>query len=201
MQRVRFNLKFIHNVSNENFSLLVCYHRNDGSCVLWNFTWDGYHLPDSGVIRGDWAVRLPKHEEESFCRTGYSQWRFTTPDRWSSDLAVFLAGELVQYRWIMKKLVFIFLTLLIVGCGTTRKTVFFERVTPQPLSVIDSLNTVHGLSVPTNLDSWGKTYFIGSDSVMTTVYVLTEKKKDTLFIFSVTETAGKENVIFKFRKE
>jgi hypothetical protein len=102
---------------------------------------------------------------------------------------------------MMKKLVFLSLTLLIVGCGTTRKTVFFERVTPQPLSVIDSLNTVHGLSVPTNLDSWGKTYFIGSDSVMTTVYVLTEKKKDTLFIFSVTETAGKENVIFKFRKE
>lgn len=77
----------------------------------------------------------------------------------------------------MKKLIFLFLTLLIVGCATTRKTVFFERVTPQPLSVIDSLNTVHGLSVPTNLDSWGKTYFIGSDSVMTTVYVLTEKKR------------------------
>lgn len=56
----------------------------------------------------------------------------------------------------MKKLIFLFLTLLIVGCATTRKTVFFERVTPQPLSVIDSLNTVHGLSVPTNLDSWGK---------------------------------------------
>lgn len=49
----------------------------------------------------------------------------------------------------MKKLIFIFLTLLIVGCATTRKTVFFERVTPQPLSVIDSLNTVHGLNVPT----------------------------------------------------
>ena len=52
----------------------------------------------------------------------------------------------------MKKLIFLFLTLLIVGCATTRKTVFFERVTPQTLSVIDSLNTVHGLSVPTNLD-------------------------------------------------
>lgn len=83
----------------------------------------------------------------------------------------------------MKKLIFLFLTLLIVGCATTRKTVFFERVTPQPLSVIDSLNTVHGLSVPTNLDSWGKTYFIGSDSVMTTVYVLTEKKDKVLYIF------------------
>lgn len=94
---------------------------------------------------------------------------------------------------MVKKLVFLFLTLLIVGCGATRKTVFFERIIPQPLSVIDSLNTVHGLSVPTNLDSWGKTYFIGSDSVMTTVYVLTEKKK-TLY-FSVPETAGKENVI------
>lgn len=80
----------------------------------------------------------------------------------------------------MKKLIFLFLTLLIVGCATTRKTVFFERVTPQPLSVIDSLNTVHGLSVPTNLDSWGKTYFIGSDFVMTTVYVLTEKKGKVL---------------------
>lgn len=102
---------------------------------------------------------------------------------------------------MMKKLVFLFLTLLIVGCRATRKTVFFERVTPQPLSVIDSLNTVHGLSVPTNLNSWSKTYFIGNDSVMTTVYVLTEKKKDTLFIFSVTEKAGKENVIFKFRTE
>lgn len=102
----------------------------------------------------------------------------------------------------MKKLIFLFLTLLIVGCATTRKTVFFERVTPQPLSVIDSLNTVHGLSVPTNLDSWGKTYFIGSDSVMTTVYVLTEKKKDkVLYIFSVTQTAGKDNVLFKFRQE
>lgn len=58
----------------------------------------------------------------------------------------------------MKKLIFLFLTLLIVGCATTRKTVFFERVTPQPLSVIDSLNTVHGLSVPTNLDSWGTSF-------------------------------------------
>lgn len=130
MQRVRFNLKFIHNVSNENFSLLVCYHRNDGGCVLWNFTWDGYHLPDSGVIRGDWAVRLSKHEEESSCWTGYSQRWSTTPDRWSSDLVMFLTGELVQCRRMMKKLVFLFLTLLIVGCGTTRKTVFFERVTP-----------------------------------------------------------------------
>lgn len=201
MQRVRFNLKFIHNVSNEEFSLLVCYHRNDGGCVLWDFTWDEYHLPDSGVIRGDWAVCLSKHKEESSCWAGYPQRWFTTPDRWSSNLAMFLAGELVQCRRMMKKLVFLFLTLLIVGCGTTRKTVFFERVTSQPLSVIDSLNTVHGLSVPTNLGSWGKTYFIGSDSVMTTVYVLTEKKKDTLFIFSVTETAGKENIIFKFRKE
>ena len=101
----------------------------------------------------------------------------------------------------MKKLIFLFLTLLIVGCATTRKTVFFERVTPQPLSVIDSLNTVHGLSVPTNLDSWGKTYFIGSDSVMTTVYVLTEKKDKVLYIFSVTKTAGKDDVLFKFRQE
>ena len=101
----------------------------------------------------------------------------------------------------MKKLVFLLLTLLIVGCGTTRKTVFFERVTPQPFSVIDSLNTVHGLSVPTNFNSWDKTYFIGSDSLMTTIYVLTERKKDTLFIFSVTETAGKKNVILKFRRE
>ena len=201
MQRVRFNLKFIHNVSNENFSLLVCYHRNDGSSVLWNFTWDGYHLPDSGVIRGDWAVRLQKHEEESSSWAGYSQWRFTTPDRWSSDLVMFLAWELVQCGRMMKKLVFLFLTLLIVGCATTRKTVFFERVTPQPLSVIDSLNTVHGLSVPTNLDSWGKTYFIGSDSVMTTVYVLTEKKDKVLYIFSVTQTAGKDDVLFKFRQE
>ena len=101
----------------------------------------------------------------------------------------------------MKKRIFLFLTLLIVGCATTRKTVFFERVTPQPLLVIDSLNTVHGLSVPTNLDSWGKTYFIGSDSVMTTVYVLTEKKDKVLCIFSVTQTAGKDNVLFKFRQE
>lgn len=101
----------------------------------------------------------------------------------------------------MKKLIFLFLTLLIVGCATTRKTVFFERVTSQPLSVIDSLNTVHGLSVPTNLDSWGKTYFIGSDSVMTTVYVLTEKKGKVLYIFSVTQTAGKDDVLFKFRQE
>ena len=101
----------------------------------------------------------------------------------------------------MKKLIFLFLTLLIVGCATTRKTVFFERVTPQPLSVIDSLNTVHGLSVPTNLDSWGKPYFIGSDSVMTTVYVLTEKKGKVLYIFSVTQTAGKGDVLFKFRQE
>lgn len=101
----------------------------------------------------------------------------------------------------MKKLIFLFLTLLIVGCATTRKTVFFERVTQQPLSVIDSLNTVHGLSVPTNLDSWGKTYFIGSDSVMTTVYVLTEKKDKVLYIFSVTQTAGKDDVLFKFRQE
>lgn len=101
----------------------------------------------------------------------------------------------------MKKLVFLFLTLLIVGCGTTRKTVFFERVTPQPLSVIDSLNTVHGLSAPTNFETWGKTYFIGSDSVMTTVYFLTEKKDKVLYIFSVTETAGKNDVILKFRQE
>lgn len=93
---------------------------------------------------------------------------------------------------MMKKLVFLFLTLLIVGCGTTRKTVFFERVIPQPLSVIDSLNTVHGLSVPTNLDSWGKTYFIGSDSVMTTVYVLTEKKKTLYLSFLFPKRLGKK---------
>lgn len=101
----------------------------------------------------------------------------------------------------MKKLIFLFLTLLIVGCATTRKTVFFERVTPQPLSVIDSLNTVHGLSVPTNLDSWRKTCFIENDSVVTTVYVLTEKKDKVLHIFSVTQTVGKDDVLFKFRQE
>ena len=76
-----------------------------------------------------------------------------------------------------------------------------DEETDIPLSVIDSLNTVYGLSVPTNLDSWGKTYFIGSDSVMTTVYVLTKKKDKVLYIFSVTQTAGKDDVLFKFRQE
>lgn len=36
---------------------------------------------------------------------------------------------------------------------------------------------------------------------MTTVYVLTEKKDKVLYIFSVTQTAGKDDVLFKFRQE
>lgn len=101
----------------------------------------------------------------------------------------------------MKKFLFLFLTLLIIGCATTRRTVFFERVTPQPISVLDSLSAAHDLNIPTNHELWNKTYFLGNDSVATTVYVLTEKKDKILYIFSVTQTTGKDEVILKFRQE
>ena len=42
---------------------------------------------------------------------------------------------------------------------------------------------------------------IGETSLLNKDISFNIKKKDTLFIFSVTETVGKENVIFKFRKE
>lgn len=63
MQRVRFNLNFNYNGTNEAFSFPVCHHRYVGGCVLWNLTWYGYHVYDSGLIRCHWVVRLPEHEE------------------------------------------------------------------------------------------------------------------------------------------
>lgn len=88
MQRVRFNLNFNYNGTNEAFSFPVCHHRYVGGCVLWNLTWYGYHVYDSGLIRCHWVVRLPEHEEKSSCRTGYPQRRSSTTDRRSSHLAM-----------------------------------------------------------------------------------------------------------------
>lgn len=102
----------------------------------------------------------------------------------------------------MKRLIFLFLMfVMIAGCGTSRKTVFFEKVTSQPFSIIDSLNISYNLNIPSNFKLWNKTHFIGSDSVTTTIYLISKKENKNLYIFSITEKENNKNILLKFRQE
>lgn len=104
----------------------------------------------------------------------------------------------------MKYLVYIFLILLLIGCGSTRKfqTSFFELYTSSPGEIIDSISKADTLEIPIQYkEGWNKSMYITSDSVMTTQYVGLWVRKDTTYIISITEEEGDSIVYLKYRKE
>lgn len=109
----------------------------------------------------------------------------------------------------MKNLLIAILSVVILGfiisCGSTKNfpTRFWEKLTSTPEKIIDSIRKADTLfQIPINyVESWNRSMYITSDSVMTTQYVAVTSKKDTVCVISITSTEGDSISLIKYRKE
>ena len=93
------------------------------------------------------------------------------------------------------------ITLYVAGCGTVPRVLYHTFTTPTPVTVIDSLNSVHGTHFNGWWRGWGSQSFITNDSTLVTSHVATERHGDTLYVMTVVHTFNDTLVTVRFRRE
>ena len=98
----------------------------------------------------------------------------------------------------MKKFIlFLILALTMASCGVF-KPVYFNRETPVPQRVVDSLVGAYGLQIDRDYSRWPRTAYLSNDSVPVMDYTAVQTDGDTLYIISVTEdSVNGTGVLFK----
>lgn len=96
------------------------------------------------------------------------------------------------------KLIFLLLILLI-SCGTY-KTQYYIHKADDPIIIIDSINKVHGINIPTSHDYMSKTTLYNNNKIYT-MYHHVCYKGDTLYVASITIPSDTSKYIVKLRKE
>jgi hypothetical protein len=89
--------------------------------------------------------------------------------------------------------------LFIVGCTSFKTQYYIQDTDYISIRTIDSINTVHKICIPTNINKFKKSMLKGD--CWYTMYSYIELKQDTLFIFSITIPENTKRSIIKLRKE
>ena len=99
----------------------------------------------------------------------------------------------------MRYLLIIF-SLIFISCGTYKTQYYIHKTSEYNINTIDSINKVHCIDIPLNLNDMQNTLFKSQQGYYS-IYKHVELRKDTLFVFSITVPHDTSQYIIKLRKE